>query len=90
MNRNILLGCAVVFVALVAALVVAAFVLVPRTVSKAEKVGRRANGGGEPARCHRESLAASSAALDAGWFPAAVGAWTLTANERRRVCRVEC
>jgi hypothetical protein len=37
MNRNILLGCAVVFVALVAALVVAAFVLVPRTVSKAKK-----------------------------------------------------
>jgi len=81
MNRNILLGCAVVFVVLVAALVVAAFVLVPNTVSKAKKwFGAQMEGANRRAAIEK-AWRPPSATLEASWFPAAVGAWTLTANE---------
>ncbi len=81
MNRNILLGCAAVFVALVAALVIAAFVLVPRTVSEAKKwVGAQMEEANRRAAIEK-AWRPPSATLDASWFPAAVGAWTLTANE---------
>jgi hypothetical protein len=81
MNRNVLLGCAVVFVALVVVLVIAAFVLVPHTVSEAKKwFGAQMEEANRRAEIEK-AWRPPSATLDTSWFPAAVGAWTLTANE---------
>jgi hypothetical protein len=81
MNRNIVLGCAAVFAALVAALIIAAFVLVPRTMSKAKKwVGAQMEEASRRAAIEK-AWRPPSATLEASWFPAAIGAWTLTTNE---------
>jgi hypothetical protein len=81
MNRNALLGCGLVLFTIVAVIVMVGFVFVPRMVSKGKKWV-----GAQMEEVQRRSAIEKawrppSATPDASWFPAKVGAWTLTAND---------
>ena len=81
MNRKFLLGCGLVVLVVVVASVVAAFVFLPGMVTRAKKwVGSQMAEASRRAAIEK-AWRPPSATLAANWFPATVGAWTLTASE---------
>lgn len=81
MNRRFLIGCGLVVVGIAAAIIIAAFVFVPRMAGKAQKwIGAQMAEANRRAAIEK-AWRPPSATPDASWFPPTVGEWTLTANE---------